>query len=192
MRVHRSVALGVLLSLAMGMSAQADLITGSLPLAGIGVTQNGADLSVSDKIYTSCELTTSRGTGDLARIDQMLIFFNTDIYLNDADTGFGHYSFWNNSWGTFTANSGTIVQRTADFLDLFMEGLFTPSANGGLKDFDATPATVRVSINQSGGSLSQGVTLDVAPVPEPSSLALLGIGSTVGLIAVGRRRWKKA
>lgn len=190
MRVHRSVALGALLSLAMGMSAQADLITGSLPLAGFGVTQtDGVDLSVSNTIETMFVLTTNAGTDDLSVIPIKVEFLDSDIFLDQADAGFG-YELENLEWGKFTATSGSIVQRTANFLDLFMEGIFTPYEK--LKDFDATPATVRVSINQSGSSLSQAVTLDVAPVPEPSSLALLGIGSTVGLITVARRRWKKA
>ena len=45
MRMHRGLLMGTLLSLAMGVSAQAAMINGSLPLAGIGVTQDGANLA---------------------------------------------------------------------------------------------------------------------------------------------------
>jgi hypothetical protein len=191
MRVHRSLMLGALLSLAMGVSAQAALIDGSLPLAGFGVTQDGTDLSQSTKIFTNFELTTSQGTGDLAVIGQMVFFLDSDISLAQAATGFG-YTLWNTQWGTFTATSGSIVTQSADFLDLFMEGTFVPGSDASMSGFDPTPANVRISINQSGTSLSQAVTLNAVPVPEPTSLALLAIGSTIGLVGVARRRWKKA
>ena len=63
MRVHRGLLLGALLSLAMGMSAQADLIRGSLPLAGIAVAQDDIDLSESEIISTFFDVTTGHRDG---------------------------------------------------------------------------------------------------------------------------------
>ena len=81
MRVHRGLLLGALLSLAMGMSAQAGLISGSLPLTGINVTQNGADLSVSTNIGALFDLTTGAGSGNLLPIPLLTAFTDTGIDL---------------------------------------------------------------------------------------------------------------
>jgi hypothetical protein len=187
MSMHRSLALGTLLCLALGATASADLINGSLSLAGLEVHQNGSNLGVSTQITADGDIVVSGGIGDFGPVDLYAVFDCTPINVLSPGTGFD-FVMSHSDWGIFTAQSGTIVTQTASYLDLLLTGIYSPgnqlkSELG--KDLDDTAATLRISINQSGTSVSEAVTLSA--VPEPTSWVLAGSG-LVGMLFLRRRK----
>ena len=158
--------------------AKAVLLNGSLALAGINVAQNGANLAVSTNITTQLVVTSNNGAGAFAAIPLLTTFSPTVLNLANLST----FQFSNANWGSFVANqpsfANQIVQQTANFLDILMDGTFTPGpAFLALHPYVASEENLRISINQSGHALSEAITLDSPPqVPEPGTLLLFGSG----------------
>ncbi len=190
MKLRYAFLAALLLSVAASSSAQANLITGSLPLVGFTVTENGSDLSTSTLISAADTLVSGPGTGDYSIVPLSTSFGPVTIDLTMAATGFG-ISLNNSSYGNFAASSGTIVTHTSDFLNIVVLGVFTPS----IPDFPSgtlpNSTELRISVNKTGDSLSEAITLKSPPsVPEPSTSVIAGLG-LVGLCLYSRfRKWR--
>jgi len=181
---------GLAFSLAFATSAQAASINGSFALAGIGVTQNGADLSVSTLINMTDTITTSGGAGDFAPIPLLTSFGAVTLNLASLVDLANNFSLFNATYGDFDADTAVIVQRTANFLDIYFEGMYNPGAGLGNPALVASPASVRVSVNQNGVSLSSALTVASPPagIPEPSTVSFLALGcAAIGFGALRRR-----
>src|ERR1700756_1662127 len=143
---------------------------GSLALAGFNVKQNKANLALSKQITAKFMLTSNAGTGAFSYIPLFTVFTPTMLNLNNLNT----FSFTNASWGTFVANhpsfANQVVQHTASFLDILMDGTFTPGPSFlAHHPYVASEEILRLSFNQSGKSLAEAVTLNSPPqAPEPA------------------------
>lgn len=165
-------------------------IDGSLPLIGLNVQQNGADLSVSTLITVDDTVASGIGVGDYAPIPLLTSFGPHTLDLNDL---VGSFSLTNAMYGTFTATSAMILLRENDFLDIFFLGTFTPGP-GLAAILDPSPTSLRISLNQSGRSISEAITLNsppirvpTDPVPEPGTWVLMITGA-LGLLGYSWRR----
>lgn len=179
----RLFALAFTLLLVSSASHALPLLDGSLSLAGISVTQNGADLATSTLVSAADTIVVGPGIGDYAPVALFSSFGPHTLDLSSLPALAATFSLSNATYGSFAASSASIIQQTAAFLDLLIIGTFTPV--GALAGFDATPTSLRVSVNQSGRSQAEAVTLN--SVPEPVAMALLGIGLT-GIAVLRRRR----
>jgi hypothetical protein len=178
-RSMKAKVLGLLATLALAAGpgiANAVPIAGSLGISPFGATQNGANLAVSTLFTAASTLSSNAGIGDYAPIPLATNFGPLSIDLTLAGTGFG-ITLANALYGSFVAASGIIIQQTAAFLDLYVVGTYTPGP-GLAAGLSASPASLRVSINQSGATITPAITLNSPPagVPEPGTLALLGLG----------------
>ena len=95
------------------------------------------------------------------------------------------------SWGNFGPRDERRHRAThsVNFLDLLMQGVYTRGSGGSrFGRFIPTPAVLRVSINQSGSSLSEAVTLTPSPNRRRwcSSASARWSGSWVSPAADGR------
>src|SRR3974377_268978 len=118
----------------MGASVgQASLIVGSLPLNGGTGAQNGANLSVSTMITAVMTLNLSLGSGDYAFIPVGTNFGSTTLNYTSHATP-GAFSCSNAVFGSCAATndpSNQIITKTANFLDVFIVGIFTPGTSAG-------------------------------------------------------------
>ena len=176
----RRLVAGAVMVLAASTVAQAVTLQGSLSFAGFGVTQNGTDLATSTQISATFTLVSSAGLGDFAPIP---ITTNFGAHTLDLSDLVGSFSLENASVGAFAATSASILSQSANFLSIVFGGIFTPVAGGLLDGFEATETTLRISINQSGESLSEAITMN--NVPEPASMMLMLAG--LAGIAAARR-----
>jgi hypothetical protein len=164
-------------------------LQGSLALVGFQVHQDKANLALSTHLTGQFMLTANTGTGAFTAIPLFTVFTPTTLDLNNLPA----FSFTNASWGTFVANqpsfANQLVQRTTNFLELLMDGTFTPGpALLALHPYGASEEILRLSINQSGESLAEAVTLNSPPeAPEPGTLVLLGSGLVV---LAARRKYR--
>jgi hypothetical protein len=167
--------------------SQATPIVGSLQLGGSGVSQNGTDLLSSTMIMANMLLTISSGTDDYAFIPLSTSFGPSTLnYASNATLS--TFAFSSTVWGTFVAAidpANQVVQKTPNFLDVFITGTFTPGTAAGWAGKDPTPSSLRFSINQSGASILEAITLNSTGVPEPETIALI-VPAVVALISYRR------
>jgi hypothetical protein len=176
-------------SLGSAGNARAGLmLSGSLPLAGVGVSENGGDLQSSTIISSVKSVTIGPGTGSYSPIGLLTDFGATTLDKSNLTS----FTINNATWGNFTTTSGMIVTQTPSFLDVLLQGEFNPGP--GLAGFMPTPTTLRVSYNKSGSSISEAITLHSTPssivLPELSTLTSLGIGTA--LVWLSHAFWGRA
>jgi hypothetical protein len=172
--------------------AHAQVLVGSLPLAGNSVTQDGTTLATSTEVTAAFAGTSGPGVGDYAPIPSSPAtdYFTLPLLLATPESNNPVIS--NPLWGAFTASTFTIVTHTATNYDVELFGVYTPGPSLIAADGPrvATDGELRVSINQSGTSLSEAITLSTPPadVPEPGSVAMLASVGIMGASFLVRRR----
>lgn len=190
------MVLAVALMASSAAKVQAVYINGSMALTGLGLSQSGADLSVSNTITMGNLIASNSGLGDFAAVTIGTSMSNGASVTLDLNNLSG-FTFSSPAWGTFVAdNAGAdqILQRSANFLDVYLRGTFTPGSDPSISSFSPTDTSFRMSFNQSGPSISSGFTLNspAVNVPEPATFVMLGQALVVAGLAARRRRNRKA
>jgi hypothetical protein len=164
--------------------AQANVI-GSLPFALFNVQENGTNLLVSTREFTSsATLTSGPGKGGFSPVPIGTPF--SVIAIDDTMVGTGGGFFVTNStWGTFTATSGSIQSQTTSAVVFNLKGPFTPGP--GLGGGPSEPADVTLAFTQTGASISGSFTL-ATTIPEPGTLMLAGTGGLILFLLLPRVR----
>ncbi|MCP4376018.1 MAG: PEP-CTERM sorting domain-containing protein [bacterium] len=182
-RILYTLTLVLVFALAGG-TAQAGItqIEGSINVGGYWATQNAADLA------TSTIFTPYAPTAGTLYMANGLDHFSTvpDLTIATAgalDTTDGTAWGFTSTEGDWTTTTFSIVSSTTNYLELLLTGTFTPNGTGTLAGYAANGGDMRISLTQSGTSVSWGGTMNMTP--EPMTMSLLGLGS---LALIRRRR----
>jgi hypothetical protein len=175
--------LGVMLSSSIAFATP---IKGSASIGAVSATLVGGSNLLTATSVSANEEFIGAGLHDYAPIVNMTPITDTTLDLSNILA----YT-WTSPVGTWTTSAYTILTHTTHNLDIFLTGLFTPA--GVLAGYEASAASERLSLNQSGESASWAGTLNSpplgnpTPVPEPGTMMLLGSG-LFGLIVYSKRR----
>lgn len=178
------------------------MISGSSSIGSSGVEIEGPDLSAPGLI-TVVNPKSGISTGDYSSIATDTDFVLSGIFdLAELSTWniFGPLTF-----GSYIASELAIIDQSADFLNVFTRGIFSPGSSIGTNTGGCatdgnsclpTDTSIRWTFSQSGASVSAGGSLaspaiPFTPVAVPGSLALLALGLG-GLLGMANLRSREA
>ena len=168
------VAFAVLAAAAgMQTQAEASFVVGNQAFVSTATVSAPLGNNVNTSKFTMSFATLSGGanqTDDFAVIPEVASFTNTlDVTAPLA------FVFGNAAFGLFTptsvVNNSLIpgISRT-----YHVNGSWVPGTDFAWKPGTVTPASLTITINQTGAALSASATFAAGPVPEPATIVMLG------------------
>ena len=170
----------------MAFNAMATPITGAISFMGGDTTDNMADLTRAKQFTGFTNVVSTLRTGDYASIpvgtDVMFTPF-TFAPVTVPISPRWKFDYYFNTY-SFKATGLKVSSQRMNSIAIYRTGI------ASITDFDDTPGNWIFTANHDGDTASFNASTDVAPVPEPAIMLLLGSG-LVGFVSFSRGKFLK-